>query len=221
MVRQQSSTLYDVLGVSEHATLLEIRAAFRKLTLQHHPDRFTGVQREQAEEKFQIITEAFNVLSRTDSREKYDREISQGGAAETMDRREIARRLAAKGAQALRDGKLAEALQSLEAAVDHDDECGRAHFFLGLAKGQSPQRQREALRHLERATQLEPNNAAIKAEAASVALAAGMKNRAQRMAREALDLDPTNGKATEVLAKTEAPEEAESEGLFGRLRRKG
>ena len=48
-----------------------------------------------------------------------------------------------------------------------------------------------------------------------------MTNRAQRLAEEALSLDPTNSKATEVLATTREPEKPQSEGFFGRLRKKG
>jgi curved DNA-binding protein CbpA len=221
MARQQSTTLYDTLGVSQEASMQEIRSAFRRLTMKHHPDRFSGKDRQQAEQHFQSITEAFNVLSRPEARDKYDREISQGGQSDAMDPKEISRRLAAKGAQELKAGRPAEAISNLESAVDHDNDNARAHYFLGVALTNSPVRQRDALRHLERAIQLEPNNPTIKAEAASVALANGMKNRAQRLAQEALTLDPTSTKANDVLARIEAPQEPQAEGLLGRLRRKG
>ena len=57
-------SLYDILGVERDATEAQIRKAFRKLTFEHHPDRFSGDARAKAEERFQEITEAFNVLSR-------------------------------------------------------------------------------------------------------------------------------------------------------------
>jgi curved DNA-binding protein CbpA len=221
MVRQQSTTLYDILGVSQDASMQDIRSAFRRLTMQHHPDRFSGPERQQAEQHFQSITEAFNVLSRPDSRDKYDREISKGVQVEAMDPKEISRRLAAKGAQELKTGRPGDAINSLESAVDHDNDNARAHYFLGVALSNSPVRQRDALRHLERAIQLEPNNPTMKAEAAAVALASGMKNRAQRLAQEALKLDPTSSKANDVLNRIEAPQEPQAEGLLGRLRRKG
>ena len=53
-------SLYDILGVERDVTEAQIRTAFRKLTLQHHPDRFSGEDRQKAEERFQDITEAFN-----------------------------------------------------------------------------------------------------------------------------------------------------------------
>jgi len=215
-------TYYDVLGVGSDASEQEIRAAFRRLALEHHPDRFSGSHRQRAEERFQSITEAFNVLSRPEARDRYDREVYVGGKSKGMDPREISRRLAAKGAQAFREGKLQEALELLESAVDHDDSNARAHYFLGNVLARARGHGKDALRHLERAAQLEPNNPTILAEAASLAAAANMSNRARRLAEEALSLDPTNGKALEVLAQLDADEKSQSGGgLLERFRRRG
>jgi molecular chaperone DnaJ len=61
---------YEVLGVSRNASDAEIKKAFRKLAFQYHPDR----NREpEAEEKFKIINEAYQVLSDPEKRNRYDR----------------------------------------------------------------------------------------------------------------------------------------------------
>jgi curved DNA-binding protein CbpA len=217
--------LYDILGVERDATEAQIRAAFRKLTFKHHPDRFSGDDRAKAEEQFQEITEAFNVLSRPQSREKYDDELAQGqpgGSGAAMDPKEIARRLAAKGAQTLREGNVTEALKELKSALDHDENCARAHYFMGVSLCKVSGREKDGLRHLERAITLEPGNAVMLSESAGAALNVGMKERAKRLAEEALSFDPTNQKATKVLRQVESHRgSSQSEGLFGRLRRKG
>lgn len=218
-------SLYDILGVERDATEAQIRAAFRQLTVQHHPDRFAGKDRAAAEARFQEITEAFNVLSRPDSRKKYDDELSQGlgggGAGAAMDPRELARRLAAKGAQTLREGNLNDAVEILQSALNHDENCARGHYFMGVALQRQTGREKDALRHLEKALTLEPGNAAMIAEAAGAALAVGMKAKAKRLAEETLGFDPTNKKAAKVLAAIESGDGGSSkEGLFGRLRRK-
>jgi curved DNA-binding protein CbpA len=210
-------TLYDTLGLERDATDDQIRSAFRRLALKHHPDRFAGVEREEAEERFQVITEAFNVLSHPQSREKYDKEISKGTDNKAMDPKEIARRLTAKGSQCMRDGNWAEALEHLKLAIDHDETNARAHYFYGQALGRVPARIGDALRQ---AASLEPQNPTMKAEAAVLSLAAGMKSRAERLARETLELDPTNTKASDVLGQME-PEKGKGGGLLGRFRRKG
>lgn len=216
-------SLYDILGVERDASEAQIRAAFRKLTFKHHPDRHARGERQRAEERFQEITEAFNVLSRPESREKYDQELSQGapaGGGAAMDRTEIARKLAAKGSQTLRAGRITEAIDELKSALDHDDNCARAHYFMGVALARLNDREKDALRHLERASTLEPGNAVMLAEAAAVALKVGMKARATRFAEEALGFDPTNSKAATVLEQAKSDSAQTGEGLLGRFRRR-
>ncbi|MDR0649923.1 MAG: DnaJ domain-containing protein [Candidatus Peribacteria bacterium] len=57
---------YSTLGVSETASIDEIKKAFKKLAVKHHPDR-GGTK-----EKFQEINEAHSVLSDEKKRQQYD-----------------------------------------------------------------------------------------------------------------------------------------------------
>jgi curved DNA-binding protein len=61
---------YKILGVEKSATHDEIKKAYRKLAMKHHPDRNAG--KKSSEEKFKEITEANEVLSDPDKRKKYD-----------------------------------------------------------------------------------------------------------------------------------------------------
>src|SRR5438105_2411365 len=72
---------YEVLGVSREASDQEIKSAYRKLALQHHPDRNPGNQ--EAEDKFKEAAEAYSVLSDAQKRANYDRfgHAGVGGAA--------------------------------------------------------------------------------------------------------------------------------------------
>lgn len=65
-----SSAYYEKLGVSKNASDDEIKKAYRKLALQHHPDRNKGDA--QAEAKFKEISEAYAVLSDKEKRKQYD-----------------------------------------------------------------------------------------------------------------------------------------------------
>jgi molecular chaperone DnaJ len=62
---------YDVLGVARDAGESDIKSAYRKLALKHHPDRNPGDKK--AEEKFKEAAEAYAVLADTDKRARYDR----------------------------------------------------------------------------------------------------------------------------------------------------
>ena len=61
---------YQTLGVSRTATDSEIKAAFRKLARQYHPD--VAKDKRTAEEKFKAINEAYEVLGDPAKRKKYD-----------------------------------------------------------------------------------------------------------------------------------------------------
>ena len=67
---------YEVLGVSRHADESNIKAAYRKLALNFHPDRNPG--NKQAEEKFKEAAEAYEVLHDPQKRNIYDQFGHQG-----------------------------------------------------------------------------------------------------------------------------------------------
>lgn len=65
---------YDKLGISPNATQEEIKERFRFLAHAYHPDKFpTANQKRFAEEEFKKINEAFQVLSDSEKRVRYDR----------------------------------------------------------------------------------------------------------------------------------------------------
>lgn len=81
---------YNTLDVSKNASEDEIKKAYRKLAKKYHPDVNPGD--DSAEEKFKEVNEAYQVLSDSEKRSKYDRFGSQwqqyqhaGGSAEDFD----------------------------------------------------------------------------------------------------------------------------------------
>lgn len=72
---------YEVLGVNRDASEEDIRKAYRKLAMQHHPDR--NPENPKAEEKFKEAKEAYEVLSEPDKRSAYDRFGHQGVDAQS------------------------------------------------------------------------------------------------------------------------------------------
>src|SRR5215471_15920738 len=62
---------YEVLGVAKSASPDELKAAYRKLAMKHHPDRNPGDKK--AEQQFKEISEAYDVLKDDQKRAAYDR----------------------------------------------------------------------------------------------------------------------------------------------------
>jgi molecular chaperone DnaJ len=72
---------YEILGVARNASDAEIKSAYRKLALKHHPDRNPG--NKDAEELFKEAAEAYSVLCDAQKRQRYDAygHAGLGGAA--------------------------------------------------------------------------------------------------------------------------------------------
>ena len=63
---------YEVLGVDRGASADEIKKAYRKLAKKYHPDLNPGDKAKVAEEKFKEASEAYEVLSDADKKQRYD-----------------------------------------------------------------------------------------------------------------------------------------------------
>ncbi len=78
-----SSNPYGILGVDKDADHAAIKSAYRQLALKYHPDRNPGDRA--AEEKFKEITQAYEILSDPQKKQRFDRTGSADGMPDMSD----------------------------------------------------------------------------------------------------------------------------------------
>lgn len=127
--KTRKKNFYKVLGVSPKATQAQIKNAFYKLSITHHPDKHKGS--EESHETFQKISEAYNVLSNQETRKQYDRELIVEG------------QLRAEHTHAY---KPPESFKKDPASIYNFDEWTKAHYSNQLDRNQRTRIRREELR---------------------------------------------------------------------------
>jgi len=179
---------YERLGVAPGASSGEIRHAYLRLARDKHPDRFADPgEKRRAESEFQEITTAFNTLVNPRSRQEYDTERQRPSPSTPQ---ELARDAFERARPLLEAGRLDEAVSLLRAAAHQAPAEARYHAALGRALGRLPGKAREAVAALERATQLDPRDAAVLADLATLLAAQGLRIRAQKALAAAQRLAP-------------------------------
>jgi curved DNA-binding protein CbpA len=180
---------YALLGVSREATEAEIRERFRSLAREAHPDRAPAWRRGEAEARFQELAQAVNVLTHSESRKVYDFERSirtaSGASADS-----VAQDYLAQGIAAYKDKRYAEAAGNFGLAARRDPKDVRTHHYLGLAAARSGD-VRTAVRALEAALAIEPQNARLLVDAGAIFRQAGLLYKAEKAYQEAVKWDPS------------------------------
>lgn len=212
---------YDVLGVSRDASESEIRNKFRVLARENHPDRFTEPEKKRAaENRFQLLTEAVNVLTSEARRKAHDadleksRPISQDPAAQ-------ARVFLAKGVKSYREGNFPDAISQFELAVHHFDKDAKAWHYLALACMKVVGQVRKGVDAVEAAIRLDPNNALFRRDAGKLYMMAGLSSKAERHLEEALKWLPEDAETLALLTKVRPGRPSSGvrkppSGIFGR-----
>jgi curved DNA-binding protein CbpA len=203
---------YSVLGLPRNATEEQIRQRFRELARVRHPDRFQGQEKESAENDFQAITQAFNVLSDAERRRQHDLELTRPGT--DSDPRQVARAYLQRGIKAYKEKNFLEAADNFDRATKADPASAQTWHHLAMACAQQPNWLPRALTAIEQACELEPMNPSYHKQAGRICALAGQAERAAHHYRQAIewgDDDPAVRRALEDLEKP-----SRRGGLFGK-----
>jgi curved DNA-binding protein CbpA len=210
---------YEVLGVERSASEQQIRDRFRQLARQQHPDRYKGDDKDEAERRFQVLTEAVNVLTNPDKRRAHDSELSSVASRGPADFAQVARAYLSKGVKAFKEGDMRGAYENFDMAVKHNAADSKAFHYLALAAIRIPAYARQAVQAIESAVQREPVNAVYLKDAGMICKRAGLNAKAERYLDEALKWDTENIEIQSALAelrqgKTETKESGKGFTLF-------
>jgi curved DNA-binding protein CbpA len=206
---------YEVLGVKRSATEQEIRDRFRQLAREHHPDRYRGPDKADAERKFQVLTEAVNVLTNAARRKQHDSEMSGGGTGGAVDFAQIAKAYLAKGVKVYKEGDWHAAYENFDMAAKHNPQDAKAFHYLALAAARIPAYTRQAVQAIETAVQREPMNALYLKDAGMMCKRAGLVAKAERYLEESLKWDASNIEVQTALAELRESKEAKEAGKGG------
>jgi curved DNA-binding protein CbpA len=206
---------YEVLGVERSATEQEIRDRFRQLARENHPDRYRGPDKADAERKFQVLTEAVNVLTNSTRRKQHDSEIVGGSGKGQVDFAQIAKAYLAKGVKAYKEGDWSGAYENFDMAAKHNPQDAKAFHYLALAASRIPAYTRQAVQAIESALQREPMNVLFLKDAGLMCKRAGLVAKAERYLQEALEWDASNVEVQAALAELRGTKEAKEAGKGG------
>ncbi|KAK2658483.1 hypothetical protein Ddye_005016 [Dipteronia dyeriana] len=119
LLNDSSDSHYQFLGVSAEADLEEIKAAYRRLSKEYHPDT-TSLPLKAASDKFMKLREIYNVLSNDESRRFYDWTLAQEAASKQAEKMKM--RL---------DDPYQQELDEYESVPDMVDRLGGRNMDLG------------------------------------------------------------------------------------------
>ena len=220
------SSYYELLAVPPEASRDEIKQAYLRLARERHPDRFTDpAERERADAFFKELTSAYNTLSGVQTRQDYDRRLE---APKTTVPEEIASDAFARGVAKFESREFHDAVDLLQAAVQHAPNQAEYRLALGRALAQNPHWIRQALQEFDEAARLDPSSPTIYVERARIYARQGLTLRARKEAERALELAPGSQAVKTLLAELggaedeppepsgEAPAKKGLRGLFGR-----
>lgn len=199
---------WQVLGIERNASSEQIKQGFFRGAKQYHPDKFRHITEPEFQEKlsfiFRRINEAYETLSSSESKERYEALREKEGQyaesrqdqpteARTASRtsREDAASLYQRAKRAFDAADYWTSIELARQAVDLAPDVATHYHLLGLALAKNPKWRQDAEKNLKIAANLEPFQASYVLDLAKLYESAGLHLRAQKTLEKAKAIDPT------------------------------
>jgi len=209
-----ATNYYTVLGLPQNATSRQIRQRFLELAREGHPDRFQGEkEKAAAEERFQEVTLAFNVLNDPSRRREHDTALLTPSAHDNKG--DASKVYLQRGIKAYRQNSYGEASENFEAAVREDASNAKAWYYLAAAGRHIARLRSKAVLAAKRACELEPMKVDYLKLAGALCAKEGDVARAEKYLQSALDWGGEDPEVAEALAELRSSGKKGKTGFFG------
>lgn len=221
---------FEILEITPGATPDEIKAAYHRLAKKWHPDRFKGAEKAEAEDRFRMLADAFNMLKDSARRPEVVAHLAKDSESQSTASQETKREPAAERSV---DDWFNDAKEAFESR-DYSRALGLVHYtirldgnradtFILLAKllDVTGGDKRSLVRALENAIRINPKDVESRIRLADTFTDLGMQAKANRIREEVRKIAPkhkTFSKEAATSAKKVSSSTAQEDGLLGQLR---
>ncbi len=196
---------FNVLEIPPDASPDDIKAAYHRLAKRWHPDRFSGVEKEEAELRFRELAEAFSLLKDPAKRLALQQQLPRPQAAAEKEPESAMERTpedwATMAKTAFDEGKIDQARALIHYAIRLDDEKASYHALLAAILEREGGDLRTVVKALETAVRLAPRDVDSHIRLASHFQTLGLAARAQRHLQVAQEISPNHPKLRAAAAK--------------------
>ncbi len=211
-----AGSYYTILGVPQNATSEQVRTKFLDLAKKMHPDRFQGDEKTRAEETFQQITEAFNVLRDASRRREHDEDLARPEQEQQVSELEQLFKIhMQRGVKDFREKNYSAAADNFNRATRADPTNAKAWYHVALACSNEQRWKMEAVSAIDRACKLEPMNGKYAKLAGRLNERAGKLEEAERFYAAALEWAGPDPEIEEALSQIRKGRKGRGR-LFGR-----
>jgi curved DNA-binding protein CbpA len=200
----EEMSYYQVLDVTKESASAEVKKAYFKAARKYHPDLFNRELphdiREQIDDVFDFITQAYQTLSHERTRKEYDKAQEKQIPVDKGDLRKKGEVQFRKGKTLYDQSRHKEALAFLEEAVRLDPNQANYFLLLALTQSKIPMYHRQAEKNFFKAIEISPWNAESYVGLGMMYRKAGLRIKAEKQFRKALAIDSDHRAAQRQLA---------------------
>jgi len=204
------ATHYELLGVTAQSSPVQIKQNFHGLARRFHPDHHMGRSEWVGllQDLMGRLTEAYKTLVDDEKRARYDKQLAERGAFSLgQDKTEIQETLdecLTQAKQCLGAHNFKASIMWLRKCVAIAPDVAKYHAILARSLAAVPQYRQEAVKHFEKALELDAWNTSTYFQFAELYEVMQLPWRAVPLYRKILEIDPEHSKAMDHLQQLEA-----------------